>query len=90
MTSAHLFTTSKNVPNSRIYHTFLGLVHTYQSGTMHVNKMDEATNTLEAILQNLQPPDETKQLVEAVDTETGKVVKRRHAKAQKDATEIFN
>lgn len=76
--------------NSRIYNTFLGLVQSYTSGTMHVNFMEKATSTLETILSTLQPPDEAKQLAEAVDTETGQVVKKRKVKAQKDAAEIFN
>jgi hypothetical protein len=41
-------------------------------------------------VSTLQPPDEAKQLAEAVDTETGQVVKKRKVKAQKDAAEIFN
>lgn len=57
---------------------------------MHVNFMEKATSTLETILSTLQPPDEAKQLAEAVDTETGQVVKKRKVKAQKDAAEIFN
>jgi hypothetical protein len=63
--------------NSRIYNAFLGVVESYQSGTIHVNKMEEATSRLEEIVRQMQSQDEILQLEGAVDTETGRPVKKR-------------
>jgi hypothetical protein len=71
----------------RIYNTFIGLVNSYYSGKMHVNKMEEATTQLENIISDLKTEDEILQLEGAVDTETGQKVKKRKVSSKKENPE---
>ncbi len=60
-----------------IYNSFIGLVGNYQNEKIHVNGMEEATTRLEKIISEMKTADEISASQTAMDTETGKVVKKK-------------
>ena len=67
------------MPDFRVWESCCNVVAKYQAGTLHVNGWQHVEDGLEAVIQNMRTDEEAHAEDTAVDTRTGKSVKKRKA-----------